>query len=436
MKKILKNILPYIVLFTILLIFHMLMKPCGDDFWFSKELSNSSLIEYIVFRYNNWTSRIIIEPFLLLFASSNMYIWRIIDVLIFILSMVCIIKLVDKNNNYKLTILGIILFLIYPIYELSSAGWIATTTNYSWPFAFGIFSFIPLINNENKKKTNIIIYILCLLSLIYATNQEQVCALIFGFNTLYLANCIIKKKEISKYNITAIIISILSLIFIFTCPGNSVRFAAEINNWLPEYSNYGIIRKIYLGIVPIINLLLGDNIFAIFYVLLNINVITKTKNLSLKVLLYFNIILILSLTVLRPLLLQLYPRFNEFIYVFSLTKVPSINRVSLIVVMLSSYLIISSIYLLYKLFTIKKLLPVFIFIGGFLSSFITCLSPTVIISITRTSYFFYMLLIILILFIIEKMYEEKKINNKNELLLFVILFALAIYNCINIFLVI
>ena len=436
MKKALKIILPYLLLFIILFTYHLLMKKSCDDLIFGKVLSNTTLINNLIFRYNHWTSRIIIEPFLLFFASSNMYIWRIIDVLIFILSMVCIIKLVDKNNNYKLTILGIILFLIYPIYELSSAGWIATTINYSWPFAFGIFSFIPLINNENNKKTNIIIYILCLLSLIYATNQEQACALIFGFNTLYLANCIIKKKEISKYNITAIIISILSLIFIFTCPGNSVRFAAEINNWLPEYSNYGIIHKIYLGIVPIINLLLGDNIFGIFYILLNINVITKTKNLSIKVLLCFNIILILSLTVLRPVLLQLYPRFNGLMDVFSLAKVPSLNRLSLIVVMLSSYLIISSIYLLYKLFTIKNLLPIFIFIGGFLSSFVTCLSPTVIISITRTSYFFYMLLIILILLIIEKMYKEKKINNKNELLLFVILFALAIYNCINIFLVI
>ena len=179
---------------------------------------------------------------------------------------------------------------------MASAGWIATTLNYSWCFIFAMISFIPLINELNGKKTNIFIYIISILSLIYAVNQEQSCLLILGINALYLIYCIIKKQKIIRFNILIVIISALSLTIILTCPGNAERVIAETGRFYAEYVNFGIIEKLYLGTIPTIGIFLKDKVlFTVFYIILSISALLKTKNKYLKYVLYFNIILILYL---------------------------------------------------------------------------------------------------------------------------------------------
>lgn len=43
-------------------------------------------------------------------------------------------------------------------------------------------------------------------------------------------------------------ISLLVIIYIATCPGNKVRYYAEIEHWFKEYGNFNIIQRSMLGL--------------------------------------------------------------------------------------------------------------------------------------------------------------------------------------------
>lgn len=431
-KEFVMKYYPFILFFALMFVMHLIMGLNGDDIRYSKVLSNQTLVDYIHFRYYNWSSRVVIESILIVIARQNMILWKILDCVIFTVGAYYTIKLVNYRNSKHIMFLGVLLFLMYPFHEMASAGWMATTLNYLWCFAFGMIASIPLINRLYDEKTNIFVYIISILALIYAINQEQSCALIFGFNFLFLANCLIKKEKISKYNIFVVLVSLASMIFILTCPGNSIRFVAETSYWYPQFANYGIWEKIYLGFIPTFSLLLEEKIiFPLFYLILTLATITKVENRYLKYVLYLNAVFILLLVGFVTLFdistlgtalnsntlahltspfgtaVNLVPPLKQAVVVMRLETISSMNILTIAV---SIYLMVSTCLMLVKVFDgIKGLI---FFIAGFLSKFITAFSPTVFVSGPRTMMFFYFILIMLILMIIIKLFDEDKINAK------------------------
>ena len=293
-----KKYSPFILFAVLMLILHLIMGFNGDDIKYAKVLSNQTLVDYLHYRYYNWSSRLIIDGILVILARLDMIVWKLLDVIIYTVGVYYIIKLVNKNYSKKIAYLGVLLFLMYPFYEMASAGWISTTLNYSWCFAFGMISFIPLIYEAHGEKVNKYIYIISFLALLYAANQEQSGALVFGFNLLYLLNSVINKKSINKFNLMATAVALISLIFILTAPGNSIRFAHEAAFWYPEFVNFTIIEKSYLGLVTTFGTLIEQKIiFPLFYIILSVYAIIKSNNKYLKYFCYFNIFIILFITI-------------------------------------------------------------------------------------------------------------------------------------------
>ena len=181
MKQNIKKTLPYVIFFALVLFLHMFMNFGGDDIWFAKQLSKQPLMDFLNYRYHNWSSRVVIETLLVLITRVNINIWRIIDTIIYTISAFCIIKFSNKKNNKNIYLLGILLILMYTYEEMSSAGWGATTLNYAWCLCGGLLALLPLIKKSRNEKIHKFIYIIGMLGLLYATNQEQSCALLFGF---------------------------------------------------------------------------------------------------------------------------------------------------------------------------------------------------------------------------------------------------------------
>lgn len=438
MKDKIKKLLPFICFFFLFLFLHHFMNYSGDDIWFKKELTNKSILEFLQFRYNNWSSRLLIETVLVITVRNSIHIWRFLDSLLYTLTVYYMIDFVNPKKRKSLVILGLSLALMYPYLEMSDAGWAATTLNYSWCFAGAIFSFIPIIKKYRKENVSIFNYILSILGLLYAVNQEQVCALVFGINILFILNSIIKKEKINKYSIFVTIICFMSLLFIILCPGNSSRTLLEIASKYPEYKKYGIIQKTYLGIIPTINILLSHKfVISILYILLSFLTLNKTKNVFFKYLSYINIVFILSITVFRPTLLNLFPRLEGPLGLFELDYLPRLwSRQTLITIALSLYILFNICLMLYIIYGKENLFPLIFFMAAFMSRFIIGFSPTVFASGPRTAFFLNMMLIMLILMLINKLYDEKRINDKWERIIIVSFIVIAIYSYVNTFIVI
>lgn len=462
-----KQYSPFIIFAVLMLVLHLVMGLNGDDIKYAKILNNQTVIDYVNYRYFNWSSRLIIDTVLAILARYNMIVWKILDIVIYSFGVCYIIKLVNKNYSRKIAYFGVLLFLLYPFYEMASAGWISTTLNYSWCFVFGIISFIPLFYEIQGEKVNKYIYFISFLALVYATNQEQSAALIFGFNLIYLINSLINKKGINKFNVLAVMVSAISLIFIFTCPGNAIRFAHEVSYWYPEFANFNFMDKFYLGLVTTFgNLIEQKIIFPLFYIILCVCAVIKSNNRCLRYFCYFNLFLVLFITLFNtfidisiietsmkslggvpavigrsPLMavpevfkqiVNAFPYIAETLKLFTYEGLPEISINSISIVILSLYLLISSCIMLFKAFS-KELLPIFIFLAGFGSRFIIGFSPTVFPSGARVTIFFYMALITLTLMLIKKLYDEDVIPSKWQFILENTILTIAILNYLIVF---
>ena len=155
LKRFCKSIyIPFIVLALMLIVIHIPISKIGDDIWFEDILNNQGIMEFSVSRYNNWTSRSIIEMVLVIFSSSHvsLYFWKIIYILMFELLAYSTFKIFIKDikdENKKISLTWILIFgiIALPLIALKDAGWIATTTNYLWVLALRCISF-----NFNKEK--------------------------------------------------------------------------------------------------------------------------------------------------------------------------------------------------------------------------------------------------------------------------------------------
>ena len=147
-KKSLKYLAPFIVFFILVLLWHFAINPFGDDIYFKAYypfLFNMDSSNFLYYRFTKWSWRLLIE-FLLTILCEYPILWIIGDSILITLLAYLTPRLITKNfdeieNKNIYNLLGIILILIF-IYSsyaaLRSAGFIATSLNYTWPFIMGV----------------------------------------------------------------------------------------------------------------------------------------------------------------------------------------------------------------------------------------------------------------------------------------------------------
>lgn len=250
-----KNNKNYILFFSVIFCLHLCMRTnFGDDSdYFLNILGKNSMAEFWKIRYHGWSSRLIIESVLVYLVHAP-FVWKILDSLIYVLLAKTIAELLDLTGNEKGESLILSLLMLYPLTNMSSAGWMATTLNYLWVAAFMLYSLIPLSYILKKKKVTLFQWITCSLAALYASNQEQACAcmcLIFFCALLIL---LFHPKYRKNHAGTGMILFLLvicmgNLLFILTCPGNANRSVHELSTSIDavNYARYSSIDKIILG---------------------------------------------------------------------------------------------------------------------------------------------------------------------------------------------
>lgn len=108
-----------------------------------------------------------------------------------------------------------------------------------------------------------------IISLVISTNQEQMCALIFGFYFLSVCYHYYKYKRINVSLISVLLFSTIVLLFHATCPGNANRSVQEIATFYPSYENFTIIDKLVLGVLSTFSyILIYDEIIVLTFVVI------------------------------------------------------------------------------------------------------------------------------------------------------------------------
>lgn len=445
-KDFIKKYYPFIILFFIVLIFNIFMNIKQADFiWFLDKAKTTNMFDYLSFRYFNWTSRIIIEFVLVGILKLNYtVIFKVINTLVMFLIPCVLLKLFSKNKDIKTQIFVIILYLCYNFKLMSTAGWYATLINYMWPLLCLLIGLIPIKNYFDNKKDKWYLNILYILGIIFACNQEQSCAILFGVYLLFFIYSLLNKK-ISKFSILSLIISSLSLIFILTCPGNALRSVQETMVNYPEYAKFDIIQKIGLSFTTIMTEYITDCNFILF-VLCIISSIIVFKKIDKKIIKIISLIPVFTLLIFNyfyEYITRMFPKLNAirsvFLedhikeYVFDKPKILLLTFASIIFLSIIIYTIIKVLRENEK-FDVKNFFEryyiLIIFLIGLVSRLIIGFSSSIFESGFRTNIFFDFSIMSVTILLINKYEKYLKIEKKYIIIL---LSIVSIFNIAGIY---
>lgn len=413
----LKKYYMFMILFIFVLAYFMLTKKANDDLDCIKDLVGRSLKDYLIYRYNNWSSRLIIDGMMIMLCKNVKYkVFCVLNAATYVVMTIIISKIFNKEQNKNINIFLCFLVLLYPLSHLGSAGYIATSINYLLPLTCLFYSMYVVLQIINNKKFSKISYIIAIITTLIACNMEQTCITFVALLFFIEIFSIIKKKDKKKnwYIIVLFAIAIIELIFIAKCPGNSVRYNSEIKKWYNNYANYGLKEKIYLGIIPTASEILNQKIiFTVFALLLMIYTFCKSKNKILRTLSVIDFSFFLLMGTFSNLTKTIYQNSSKFFEIVNSQDIygNSIALPNLICLAIILFVSLSLIYLLYEVFDHKLEYPL-ILIVGFASRIMMGFSPTIFASCSRTAIILYFSALVLSLIIYRELYNDKNIKEK------------------------
>lgn len=195
-------------------------------------------------------------------------------------------KLFVKDNKKQMNTMILWLLMMYPASRMSGAGWAATSVNYIWPLALGLFSLISIRKMWDEEKIKFLPGIAYLLSLIYSCNQELCCGILVVTYILFAVILTIRDgKKVNKFIFLEVFITLASLVFILTTPGNSVRKIDETVNYFPDYMSLSVFEKIATGITSTVGGLTANYSisFALFTFMIMVMIYTSYKDKFIRV---------------------------------------------------------------------------------------------------------------------------------------------------------
>ncbi len=286
---------PFVILVSGMILLHLTITyGTVDDSWCLDNLvldkngwSISSFLgmdlrSYFVYRYQTWSSRLVIE-YVALMIISHRILWTIVNIAMVLLIARCISLFFPSENIRKKNWMITCLMFIFPFQITGDTGWVATSMNYLWVLALGLYAMMSVYKAFQGIRMKWYEYLLCTIALFYAVNAEQMCAVllaVFLISTIYL----LKTKKINIYIMFQTLICAGGMVLILICPGNALRAASEIPKWFPDYTQLSFMQKTELGYSSsLYEFIMQPNlIFTIFSFLLLISIFLKQKNKILR----------------------------------------------------------------------------------------------------------------------------------------------------------
>lgn len=437
-----ENAIVFSIIFLLIFLFNLYMPEIrSDDIVYINRSNGMGLLASSIDHYKNWSSRLIIEFFLML-LSKHFLLWKILNTTMMFLTVYILYKYIFQKNEAKLFLLVFSVYCFVPITIMGETGWLATTLNYHWPVTFGLVSFYPFYQLLNSKSINNAIYFCSVLLLLFAANQEQVNVCYFVFTFLVSIFLILN----GNYKIKLLPLSIISffeLIFSITAPGNSVRNLQEMNRWFPQNNNFSFLQKIDLGISSLFKPFFIDMnpiFFMLLFFILFVSVL-KTKNFYVRLCiafpLFFNIVLFYG-NIMKQGFSHVSGNFHSMIWksnnfekVFTKTGTGlSINHLGSLIptllFLLTLCCLIVGLYISFEDRT-KSLFSCILLLMGFSSRIIMGFSPTVWASGMRTYYILFVVSAILILMLINELLKNIPASRIDMVQLPIILLGLCTF---------
>lgn len=250
--------LPFAALFLVYWLFSLGIEfNFSDDAQMYHELAQNGILNTVLAFRETWSGRIVIELVYFNLYYAPLWLWRILNALMFPLAAYSMARLlgVQKQTPFNWVVCGVT--LLYPLTEMISAGWISSSHNYLWPLALGLYAFTPWMAHLRGERVPWYTKLLAIPALVYAANEEQVMALLLGFAAIAAVYMLATKRKWSLYHALWLAVLAGMVALWITAPGPSLRTEAQVGFYYKDFYKTNLLMKLYNAFMLLSNHFLG-----------------------------------------------------------------------------------------------------------------------------------------------------------------------------------
>lgn len=239
------------------------INDAGDQTSFAHMAQKYGFFEFAIYRYKTWSSRLLIES-VTMFMSNHYLLFDVTVLISVAIFFYCFNGIFLREEKYrKLQFVSPVIFLLsFPSLFFTSAGLIATVTNYLFPMISFVIAWYCIIQEKHWYT------ILSLPFLVFACMQEQFTVYAFILFVFALISSYLECKRINKNYFIATCVSLLGLVSGLLCPGSANRLTTETKIWYPGFETISFPVKIIKGYLETNRVLFVTSELNIVYLLL------------------------------------------------------------------------------------------------------------------------------------------------------------------------
>ena len=202
-----------------------------------------SILDFVKFRYEAWTSRVIVEFIICCFHYLDLIWFKLAYAAIFTLICFNLARVLGITKIPEIVMINL-LVLSFPLFHMSDAGFIAVTINYAVPILCLLVALLPIVRTIRGESSTSLQWFVAIICLVIASSVEISAALLLGLMIYCNILLVLGKKSI---NLVFCIVPILGIVFTMMCPGNAIRLSQEIPIHMPDYESWTFTDKILQG---------------------------------------------------------------------------------------------------------------------------------------------------------------------------------------------
>lgn len=248
--------------FTILTVLNHRADFTDDVVFPIQILPYETVLDWITYRYHEWSGRIFSEAFVYIFAKLPFFLWQLIAVAMYAVSSVFLFMFYrlfsttqSSTKDYVMAIAALGLpFLMHTSVFADGAVWMTGSIVYVWMTTLALVALYPIFSYVKSGKLPKLVFIIAgVIAAIIATgSQEQVGAVLLGLTLLLLGYNVftwIHKNQVKFPWYLVIMFLIIAIAFTVSvlAPGNKIRVDQETIRWLPDFYATPLLERLHYG---------------------------------------------------------------------------------------------------------------------------------------------------------------------------------------------
>lgn len=267
-KKMVTAILMVLVFAVCLFVLSLIHYSDGDDTFFLQYCGSMELLEYLKWRYETWTGRMISEGMMHIFFNRDLWFWRIVNAGMLTALPLSLVFVKNKISGRK-QVFGVwVALLFYLLIDINTFGysciWITGSMNYLWPAVCGMMALAAVAGEafsptEESSKGRWLYFLTIPCTLIAAMSSEQMGAVILAFSFICIGRKLWKRQRPStgiflQTAATAGAFAVSSL-----APGNALRVEESVEVYLPQFYSLSLGEKLFMLIQWFVSSFANEN---------------------------------------------------------------------------------------------------------------------------------------------------------------------------------